>query len=100
MPSPRIRDRAMDYTLPRLNRSSDFSINGIERLRNRPKITTQGDDEHSQEYKNIMAKTENYLNTCKDRDISKDLEISRDEMSDMIKNSDLSTKTINAINKE
>ena len=33
-------------------------------------MTTHDDDEHSQEYKNILAKTEKYLHT-KDKDISK-----------------------------
>ena len=66
----RIRDWSMDLTLPRSNRSADFSINGIERLRTRPKIASQDDDEHSEEYKNILARTEKCLSTKK-RDKSK-----------------------------
>ena len=60
----------MDLTLPRYNRSADFSINRIERLRTRPRIALRDEDEHSEEYKNILARTEKYLST-KDRDISK-----------------------------
>ena len=66
----RIRDRSMDLTLPRSNRSADFSINGIERLRTRPKIASQDNDEHSEEYKNSLARTEKCLSTKK-RDKSK-----------------------------
>ena len=67
MPSPRARDRSMDYTLPRSTRSSDFSINGIERMRSRPRIVVRDEEEHSQEYKNILARAGN----IKDRDIMK-----------------------------
>jgi hypothetical protein len=66
----RIRDRSMDLTLPRSNWSADFSINGIERLRTRPKIASRDEDERSEEYKNILARTEEYLSTKK-RDKSK-----------------------------
>ena len=74
----RIRDRSMDLTLPRSNRSADFSINGIERLRTRPKIASRDEDEHSEEYKNILARTEKYLST-KLRDKSK-VKVVRDIM--------------------
>jgi hypothetical protein len=33
----RIRDRSMDLTLLRSNRSADFSINGMERQKTKPK---------------------------------------------------------------
>ena len=107
MPSPRVRDRSMDYTLPRSTRSSDFSINGIERMRSRPRVAARGEEEHSQEYKNILAragsikdreimKVARYISGVKDDnlDMFKDLEIS-----DIINNADLSSKTVNAINK-
>jgi hypothetical protein len=93
-PSLRLRDRSVDFTSS--TRSSDFSINGIERMRTRPKIAIRDDEERSQEYQNILAKAEK----IKDKDINKDLDMSKDQMSDIINNSDLTTKTINAINKE
>ena len=97
----------MDYTLPRSTRSSDFSINGIERMRSRPRIAVRDEEEHSQEYKNILARAE----SIKDREIMKvaryisgvkddNLDMFKDlEISDIINNADLSSKTVNAISK-
>ena len=108
-PSLRLRDRSVDFTSS--TRSSDFSINGIERMRTRPKITNHDDEERSQEYQNILAKAENIkakdINKVKifkvhdnnQNIFNKDLDMSKDEISDIINNYDLTTKTINAISK-
>ena len=80
-------------------------------MRTRPKITNHDDEERSQEYQNILAKAENIkakdINKVKifkvhdnnQNIFNKDLDMSKDEISDIINNYDLTTKTINAISK-
>merc|ERR1719317_586720 len=93
VPKIRVRDRSTDLSLTGSTRSRDFSINEIERMRTRPRIVGGDEDERSQEYRNILAKAENIT----DKDIIKDLDMSKTEKSDIINNSDLSTKTFNVI---
>ena len=99
----------MDLSLTGSTRSRDFSINEIERMRTRPRIVAGDEDERSQEYRNILAKAENItdkdiikvtlieINWDYNQNMIKDLDMSKTEKSDIINNSDLSTKTFNAI---
>ena len=76
-------------------------------MRSRPGVTARDEEEHSQEYKNILARA----GSIKDREIMKvardisgvkddNLDMFKDlEISDIINNADLSSKTVNAINK-
>lgn len=86
--SSRPRERSMDISSSTL-RSADFSINGLERYRSRPKYR-ENDDDHSEDYKRIISRVNdaNY--------ITKDAE----PMMEYINKSDLSPKSINVINKE
>ena len=64
MPSPMGRDRSMAYILSPL--SSEFRINGIERMRSRPRVAARDEEEHVQEYKNILARADVSTKTVND----------------------------------
>ena len=62
MPSSMGRDRSMAYILSPL--WSEFSINGKEHIRSRP--MRRDEEEHSQEYKNILARADVGTKTVND----------------------------------
>merc|ERR550532_1398528 len=84
--SLKTRQRSSDLTSARtVIRSSDFSINGIERLKNRERLIAREDGNYnSEEYKRVMARNGFGPNKSKDHQISRE--------------TDLSNKTISVIN--
>merc|ERR1712088_215588 len=76
--SLKTRQRSSDLTSARTAiRSSDFSINGIERLKNRERLISREDgNNNSEEYKRVMTRAGFGPNKSKDQQISRETDLS------------------------